>query len=82
MGGLRDRRAVVLNLVLIGASLLMLYPWLLALSTAIKSLPSTCRQSRPPAMPFCASVSAPVWAERGTEIAQPLLITHSTSGSL
>ena len=33
-------------------------------------------------MPFCASVSAPVCAERGTEIAQPLLITHSTSGSL
>ena len=33
-------------------------------------------------MPFCASVCAPVCAERGTEIAQPLLITHSTSGSL
>ena len=54
----------------------------IASSTATRSLPSTCRQNRPPAMPFCASVCAPVWAERGTEIAQPLLTTPSTSGSL
>ena len=50
-------------------------------STAIRSLPSTCRQCRPPARPFCASVGAPVCDLRGTEIAQPLLMMHCTNGS-
>ena len=48
--------------------------------TAMMSLPSTCRHSRPPARPFCARVLAPVCALRGTEIAQPLLMMHWMKG--
>src|SRR6478752_3110944 len=56
--------------------------WSIAARTAMMSLPSTWMQSRPPAMPFCASVLAPVCALRGTEIAHWLLMMHWMNGSV